>query len=64
MIRRFYHQLPAWIDQATRERAEAQLARQGSQFRPEQLAGLAATIADCLNPDGIYRDEDPAPAAA
>ncbi|KZS82695.1 hypothetical protein B4U45_05965 [Mycobacterium persicum] len=58
VIRRFYHQLPAWIDQATRERAEAQLARQGSQFRPEQLAGLAATIADCLNPDGTYRDED------
>ncbi|VBA54321.1 HNH endonuclease signature motif containing protein [Mycobacterium pseudokansasii] len=58
VIRRFYHQLPGWVDQATRERAEAQLARQGSQFRPEQLAGLADTLADCLNPDGTYRDED------
>ncbi|EUA06111.1 hypothetical protein I546_5710 [Mycobacterium kansasii 732] len=64
MIRRFYHQLPGWVDQATRERAEAQLARQGSQVRPEQLAGLADTLADCLNPDGTYRDEDRAAAAA
>ncbi|VBA40965.1 hypothetical protein LAUMK191_03777 [Mycobacterium attenuatum] len=58
MIRRFCHQLPGWVDQATRERAEAQLARHGGQVRPEQLSGLAATIADCLNPDGTYRDED------
>ncbi|WP_136625620.1 HNH endonuclease signature motif containing protein, partial [Mycobacterium innocens] len=29
-----------------------------SQFRPEQLAELAATLTDCLNPDGSYRDED------
>ena len=58
VIRRFYHQLPGWIDQPTRDRVEAQLARQGSQFRPEQLAGLADTLADCLNPDGTYSDED------
>lgn len=58
VIRRFYHQLPGWVDAATRQQAEAQLARQGSQFRPEQLAGLADTIADCLNPDGTYNDED------
>lgn len=58
VIRRFCRQLPGWVDQATRERAEAQLARQGGQVRPEQLSGLAATIADRLNPDGTYRDED------
>ncbi|VAZ84597.1 hypothetical protein LAUMK42_03420 [Mycobacterium persicum] len=58
VIRRFCRQLPGWVDHATRERAEAQLARQASQFRPEQLAELAATLADCLNPDGTYRDED------
>ena len=58
VIRRFYHQLPGWIDQPTRDQAEAQLARQGSQFRPEQLAGLADTLADCLNPDGTFSDED------
>jgi hypothetical protein len=58
VIRRFYHQLPGWVDAATRERAEAHLARLGSQFCPEQLAGLAQRMADRLNPDGTYRDED------
>ena len=58
VIRRFYQQLPGWIDAATREQVEAKLAAEGSQFRPEQLAGLADTLADCLNPDGNYTDED------
>jgi len=58
VIRKFYHQLPGWIDTATREQVEARLAQQGSQFRPEQLAALANTLADCLNPDGTYSDED------
>ncbi|MDC8985667.1 DUF222 domain-containing protein, partial [Mycobacterium marinum] len=58
VIRRFSQQLPGWVDQPTRERAEADLAKHGSQYRPEQLAALATTIADCLNPDGTYRDED------
>ena len=58
VIRRFYHQLPGWVDAATRERAEADLAKLGSQFRPEQLAGLAEHLADCINPDGNYTDED------
>jgi len=58
VIRKFYHQLPGWIDEATREQVEAKLAAEGSQYRPEQLAGLADTLADCLNPDGTYRDED------
>ncbi|HUH67635.1 MAG TPA: HNH endonuclease signature motif containing protein [Mycobacterium sp.] len=58
VIRQFYHQLPGWVDAATREQAEARLAKEGSQFRPEQLAGLADRLADCLNPDGTYSDED------
>jgi hypothetical protein len=58
VIRRFYHQLPGWVDAATRDKAEADLAEQGTHYRPEQLAGLADTIADCLNPDGNFRDED------
>ncbi len=58
VIRRFYHQLPGWVDFAAREHAEAQLAKFGSQFRPEQLAGLADGLADRLNPDGTYTDED------
>jgi hypothetical protein len=58
VIRRFYHQLPGWVDTATRAAAETHLAKQGTQFRPEQLAGLADTLADCLNPDGTYTDTD------
>ncbi|WAJ42574.1 HNH endonuclease signature motif containing protein [Mycobacterium sp. Aquia_216] len=58
VIRKFYHQLPGWIDAVTREQAEAKLALEGTRFRPEQLAKLAATLADCLNPDGCYSDED------
>jgi hypothetical protein len=58
VIRRFCHQLPGWVDQLTRERAEADLAKQGTQYRPEQLAGLADTLTDCLNPDGTFSDED------
>ncbi len=38
--------------------AEATLAKEGTQFRPEQLVGLADKLADCLNPDGNYSDED------
>ena len=58
VIRRFCHRLPGWVDAATRGGAEADLAKKGSQFRPEQLAGMAQRIADCLNPEGTYRDED------
>ena len=58
VIRRFCHQLPGWVDIQTREKAEADLARKGSQFRPEQLAGMAQRITDCLNPDGNHTDDD------
>jgi hypothetical protein len=58
VIRRFWHQLPGWVDAATRAQVEARLAKEGSQFRPEQLAEFADTLADCLNPDGTYSDED------
>jgi len=58
VIRKFYHQVPGWIDAAARERAETHLARLGSQYRPEQLAALADKLADCLNPDGTFTDDD------
>jgi Domain of unknown function (DUF222) len=58
VIRKFYHQLPGWVDHATREQVEARLAKEGTRFRPEQLAELATTLADCLNPDGTYTDDD------
>ena len=58
VIRTFLKELPGWVDVGTRERAEADLARLGSQHRPEKLRGLAATMTDCLNPDGNYTDDD------
>ena len=58
VIRRFYHQLPGWIDAGTRDQAAAGLAKAGARYRPEQLAALADVVADCLNPDGTYTDED------
>jgi hypothetical protein len=58
VIRKFYHQLPGWIDATTREQVDAKLATKGTRYRPEELAGLPDTLADCLNPDGTYSDED------
>nr|WP_231122517.1 HNH endonuclease signature motif containing protein [Mycobacterium colombiense] len=58
VIRKFCHQLPGWIDAATREQAEAKLATEGTRYRPEQLGKLADVLADCLNPDGTFTDED------
>src|SRR5271167_2974236 len=58
VIRRFSHRLPGWVDGPTRQHAEAQLVRLGAQFRPDQLGGLADKLADCLNPDGTYTDDD------
>ena len=58
VIRRFYHQLPGWIDLDTRAHAEADLARLATQYRPDQLAGLADRLTDCLNPDGSFTDDD------
>ncbi len=58
VIRKFWRHLPAFIDQPTRDHVEALLASDGSRFRPEQLTELAAVLADCLNPDGTYTDDD------
>uniref|UniRef100_UPI00389A8B5C HNH endonuclease signature motif containing protein n=1 Tax=Mycobacterium sp. HUMS_1102779 TaxID=3383487 RepID=UPI00389A8B5C len=58
VIRRFCHQLPGWVDQPTRERAEADLAELGSHRRPEDLATLADKLDNALNPDGNYTDDD------
>ncbi|WP_461479999.1 HNH endonuclease signature motif containing protein [Mycobacterium sp. HUMS_1102779] len=58
VIRHFCHQLPGWVDQPTRERAEADLARHGTHIRPEQLSTLAEQLDNALNPDGNYTDED------
>jgi hypothetical protein len=58
VIRSFYHRLPDDVDIETRAKAEAQLARQGGEYRPDQLAKLADKLSDCLNPDGDFTDND------
>ncbi len=58
VIRNFYHHLPGWVDEATRAAAQATLAQQATQFRPDHLAQLATTLTDAINPDGAYTDED------
>ncbi|OBF75976.1 hypothetical protein A5750_09685 [Mycobacterium sp. 852002-51613_SCH5001154] len=57
VIRRFFRQLPGWVDFATRQAVEADLVAHGMNYRPEQLAQLADHVADCLNPDGTYTDD-------
>jgi Domain of unknown function (DUF222) len=58
VIRHFLQQLPSTVDLGTRECAEQHLARLCTQFRPDQVGGLADRLADCLNPDGSFTDED------
>ncbi len=58
VIRKFCRQLPGWIAAPTREQAEAKLAMEGARYRPEQLGKLADMLANCLNPDGCFSDED------
>ena len=58
VIRRFFEELPCSVDAATRERAEADLAKLATQYRPEQVAQWADLIAYYLNPDGTYTDEE------
>lgn len=58
VLRSFWHRLPEFVDIETREKAEAQLARQGGEYRPDQLGKLADKLTDCLNPDGDFTDVD------
>src|ERR1700727_1971013 len=58
VIREFLHQLPCDVDLETRQLAEARLARRGGEFRPDQLGKLADKLADCINPDGNFTDDD------
>ena len=58
VIRSFFHRLPGFVDIETRHKAEAQLARLGTEHRPDELAKLADKLTDCLNPDGDFTDVD------
>jgi hypothetical protein len=58
VIRSFWHRLPDVVDIETRAKAEAHLARLAGEHRPDELAKLADTLTDCLNPDGDFTDVD------
>jgi hypothetical protein len=58
VTRRSFNQLPCAVDIDTRECAEKHLAKLATQFRPDQVAKLADRLADCLNPDGSYTDQE------
>jgi Domain of unknown function (DUF222) len=58
VIRSFMHRLPDVVDLETRATAEAHLARLAGEHRPDELARLADTLTDCLNPDGDYTEHD------
>jgi hypothetical protein len=58
VIRNFFHDLPAWVDYQTRERAEADLASIASEFGPAELRQAADLLAALVNPDGEFSDAD------
>jgi len=58
IIQRFLAELPVAIAVCEREKAEAFLAEQARQLRPDQLAKLAERLALVLNPDGVFSDAD------
>jgi hypothetical protein len=58
VIRGFCDRLPDFVDVETRAKAEAQLARLGSDHRPDELSKLADKLSDCLNPDGSFTEQD------
>ena len=58
VIRNFFRRLPDGVDLFTRQAAEADLAHQATQYRPDELSKYAQVLMDCLNPDGNFADED------
>src|SRR6201993_1115873 len=58
VIRSFFAHLPAEVDLLTREAAEADLASNASEYRPDELAKYAQRIMDWLNHDGEFSDAE------
>jgi hypothetical protein len=54
----FLNGLPADVDPAARDDAEAVLAAHAAELRPDQLKTLAGHLALELNPDGAFTDAD------
>lgn len=58
VIQRFLAELPFAVVRSDREEAEAFLAENAKELRPDQLAKLAEQLALVLNPDGKFSDAD------
>ena len=58
IIRKFFKDLPDFVDFATREAAEAQLAELACGLPPEELRAAAKQLAATLDQDGELSDED------
>ena len=58
VIRSFFAQLPHFIDEAAKEKAEHDLATVASAYRPDELHRFADWYETVLNPDGNYTDDD------
>ena len=58
IIRRFFDQLPGFVDYETREAAEAQLAEIACGLKPEELRQAADRLAILLDQDGELSDGD------
>jgi Domain of unknown function (DUF222) len=58
IIRSFLAQLPCYVDEPARAKAERELAAVAGAHRPDQLQRFADRYELVLNPDGNYTDED------
>ena len=57
IIRRFFSDLPIWVDAKTRTDAEETLVDVASGFGPDELRKAAKVLAMCLDPDGPMPDD-------
>jgi hypothetical protein len=58
IIRDFLHQLPCFVDEPARAKAERKLAAVAGRYRPDELERFADRYELVLNPDGNYTDDD------
>lgn len=58
VIRKTLDRLPGWVDDATRDRIEADLTAHGSNLDADGLRKVAQHLVDLIDPDGAEPDED------
>jgi hypothetical protein len=58
VIDKFFTRLPSCVEDTEKDKAEIFLAEKAVEFRPDELAKLADKLADTLNPDGLFNDQD------